>query len=293
MGPQTDTTWRPKAEQETLTSRALRTTAAEAKAKTLEAELASMREKLANRETQIQSLTISLELQVKENVQLLGRIAEHSAALNEAETRLHRLEQVRLAEEADRNEILDNREAQIRSLNTQLDAMSFRAVTAERQVQKTFQRLLWCYAHNNDAERAIGQAESLVQEHERKIQELTDKQADLVDQLMIRDAALASAEERAAALMGLLIQLEAKLKPLTRQRAVESGRASADAASSGRAAQIIVSERTIGSAALQNEPSDDAWLFNDHQVSRVSDTWPSNGQSRPFRLLPYRALPRL
>ena len=142
MGSETNAAWWSDERRETLTVQALRTAAD--RIRELEVELGLVREALAHREAQIQSLQNSLDLNVMENLRLSGRIAESFTAINEAHSRLEPTKQALLAAQAERDEANERCEAEIRSLTAQLDAMSVKAVTAEQEVAEARQIVLAC-----------------------------------------------------------------------------------------------------------------------------------------------------
>lgn len=269
MGSETNAAWWSDERRETLTVQALRTAAD--RIRELEVELGLVREALAHREAQIQSLENSLDLNVMENLRLSGRIAESFTAINEAHSRLEPTKQALLAAQAERDEANERCEAEIRSLTAQLDAMSVKAVTAEQEVAEARQIVLACIGEKIQAERTISNAERAVQQKEQQIGELKLSHADLINQIKTRDTALISAEERIALLSELVDQLQAKAKHTRIERVIE--RAPSPAQDQSVVCVMPVSlgrKRATNSVLLKRDLDKDAWLFGDRELSRLS-----------------------
>lgn len=262
MGPDSDSASTASIRRETLTSRALRTTAADNRIRELEAELNSAHEELVHRETQIRSLENSLNLNVIENLRLSGRIAESSITINQALSRLERMRQALLAAEAERDEDTLSHRAEICTLKAQLDSMSARAVRAEKQLADAQQHLVTCIAENNDAKCKISNAENAFQEKENQIRELKLSHAELIDQIKTRDAALESAEERIGLLAERVVQLEAKANYSKSQRTIAKANSSVQHEPvERRLPEAVASNRTTNSAVLKRDLDKESWLF--------------------------------
>jgi DNA repair exonuclease SbcCD ATPase subunit len=255
----------------TLTSEPSRSTAADHRIRELQVQLSLVREVLANRQTQIQSLEQSLNLNIMENVRLSGRIAESFTAINDAHSRLEQTKQALLDAQAEADETNERSEAVIRSLTAQLEAMSAKVANAEQQVAEARHIVLACIEQKIEDKRVISNAESALQQKEQQIEELKLSNGNLINQIKTRDTALNSAEQRIGVLSALVDQLQANAKHTRAKRAIQSA---APPANETPVVCVMLDairgKPATNSLLLKRDLDKDAWLFGEHKAARLS-----------------------
>lgn len=211
--------------------------AADKRVAELEGELGAVREQLVLRENENRSLQTSLDQIVGENSRMTRRLAESDVAADKARHQQEQMKTALAAVEAERakfaaaiEETNERRQTETNTLNTRLEAMSSRAVAAEKLLAEVRQSLLARTEESNAAERKVADAtvarnatdkklellQSSLQVKERQIHDLEQLRSKLVDRsnalaaaVKARDTALARAEERIALLGERVSQLEA------------------------------------------------------------------------------------
>jgi crescentin len=215
----------------------------------LEGLLGSTNEKLVLREDENRSLQTSLDQIVEENSRLHRRLTESEITVEKTWGQLGQLQTTLKATEAERSRLAgavaeanDKRQIESNTLSTRLEAMSSRAITAEKLLADVRQNLLARTEENSAAERKVVEAtlarnltdkklelvQNALQTKERQLQELDQSRSKLSERantLMItvkqRDKALARAEEQIKALTARIDQLEAEVDA-NRNKAAES-----------------------------------------------------------------------
>jgi chromosome segregation ATPase len=255
--------------RETIAACALRLTAANKQMADLQRELAAARERLFQQQNETLSLRKSLELSTAENSRLSLRLSQSAAAADKANGRVERARAERIAAEADRDGTKRMLDEQIAALNTELEATSARARSAETHASEMRQNLLNGSAENARARRQIAECDGVLKQKEQQIQALRQAQSNLLEGIKSRDVALARAEERSGRLTELFLQLEAKAGPKPPANQVENietllpgqslPRREADG--SGKSARLT-------SAMLRRDLESDAWLFGGGETLR-------------------------
>jgi hypothetical protein len=202
----------------------------------LQAELSSGREKLILQENENHSLATDLNLIISENSRLSESLMEYATAVDKARAQLETIKAALTVSEIERkkltgaiNEANENRKTEIDTLNIGLQAMSSRAVAAEKLLARARQSLLVRIEHNGTLEHKVADAtasrdaadkkldllQNRLQLQEQKVQELERLRSKLIEgtytlltTLNTRDAALVGAEERIKVLLERIAQLE-------------------------------------------------------------------------------------
>ena len=183
MAREAASAWILNARRETLAARAAKAKAADERIAELEAKLDTALERIAFQDNENQSLHMSLDLTVSENLCLSNRLSESDAKLKEISTELEQLK----TSEAERNKLSSVVDKKIELLQNLLQVK-------ERRVQK------------------LEQARSKVTDDTKKLLRTCAK----------RDQALVRAEERISTLTELFSQLETKVDLATsKERLVE------------------------------------------------------------------------
>jgi chromosome segregation ATPase len=164
--------WILNARRETLAARAAKAKAADERFAELEAKLDSALERIAFQDNENQSLQMSLDLTVRENLRLSNGLSESDAALEKISSELEQLK----TSEAERNKLSSVVDKKIELLQNLLQVK-------ERRVQKL----------------------------EQSRSKLTDDTKKLLRTCAKRDQDLARAEERISSLTELFAQLETKV----------------------------------------------------------------------------------
>jgi crescentin len=215
----------------------------------LEGLLGSTNEKLVLREDENASLQTSLDQMVEENSRLHRRVSENETTIEKTWSQVGQFQTALKASEAERArltaalaEAIDKRQVETNTLSTRLEAMTSRALTAEKLLAEVRQSLLTRSEENNSAERKVVEAtlarnmtdkklelvQNSLQAKDRQLNEVEQfrtKLAERANTLLLnvrqRDKALARAEEEIQALSERIGQLEAEAE-LTRNKAGES-----------------------------------------------------------------------
>lgn len=206
----------------------------------IEGDLAAAREKLVLLEDEKRSLQIAVDKALNEGGRLSHRLTDSDNTLTATRAQLSKIE-ASLAEitaERDKlsaalDESRERHQAEQSSLNMRLDALQSRAATAERLLTEARQNLLMrteetrafdrksveATIARNSAEKRLAHFESMHESRERQIRDLEQARAALVERndglakaLKARDAALARAEEKIAALTDRNGRLEADIQ---------------------------------------------------------------------------------
>jgi chromosome segregation ATPase len=292
VGSETTATWPLKGRRETLASRAARCTTADKRVAELEAELASGCEQLGILENENHSLRKSLDLIASEYSLLSSRLMESDAAVDEALSQFEQMMTSLTVAEADRTEQAialeaanKKRQDEAETLNARLEAMSARAVAAEKLIAEVRQdlhadivqssaELADAIAARHAADKKCEVLQNSLQLKERRVRELEQSHAKLVDDTnkllktcKSRDAALACAEERISLLADLFAQLEAEAKRPGSLKEIEKINSQLQ---SERVTPIVIESvhkksRTNG-GVLKRELDKDAWLFGGASV---------------------------
>lgn len=203
----------------------------------LEAELAELRDELALRDNENQSLQTSLDLRAAENARLTYCLEQSDAALDRTRAELERRQAALDAAGAERAKLAGEvfsangtHHAEVGALNERLEAMTSRATTAERLLADVRECLHARIAENGVTERKLAEVIAERQEADCRLKELQDllrvKQCQineleqsrgqlietanaLLQSFQNRDAALAAAEAKVAGLGGRIAELEA------------------------------------------------------------------------------------
>jgi crescentin len=204
----------------------------------LEGLIGAASEKLAMGADENRSLQTSLDQLVEENSRLQRRVTDSEMAVEKALTQLAQLQAGLKAAEAERGRLTaalaeanDKRQVETNTLSTRLEAMSSRAVTAEKLLADVRQNLLSRTEENNAAERKVVEAtlarnmaekklelattalqskEKLLNEVEQFRTKLAERANTLLLNVRQRDKALSRAEEEIQALSARVGQLEAE-----------------------------------------------------------------------------------
>jgi len=204
----------------------------------LEGLVGAASEKLAIGADENRTLQTSLDQLVEENSRLQRRVTDSETAVEKALTQLSQLQSALKAAEAERGRLTaalaeanDKRQVETNTLSTRLEAMSSRAVTAEKLLAEVRQNLLSRTEENNAAGRKVVEAtlarnmaekklelaqtalqskEKLLNEVEQFRTKLAERANTLLLNVRQRDKALSRAEEEIQALSGRVGQLEAE-----------------------------------------------------------------------------------
>src|SRR6202451_4168266 len=210
----------------------------------LEGLIGAASEKLTMGADENRSLQTSVDQLVEENSRLQRRVTDSEAAVEKALTQLSQMQAALRAAETERGRITaalaeanDKRQVETNTLSTRLEAMSSRAVTAEKLLAEVRGNLLSRTEDNNAAERKVVEAtlvrnmaekklelattalqskEKLLNEVEQFRTKLAERANTLLLNVRQRDKALSRAEEEIQALSARVGQLEAEAD---RQRA--------------------------------------------------------------------------
>jgi hypothetical protein len=220
-----------------------------------EDELGSAREEIVHWKNKNCSLQKSLDLLADENYRLACCLTERDAALeasltagDEARPRLEQMKTALTAAEAELKKLVfalsetnENRQTEINTLYIRLEAMSSRAVTAEKLLADAQQGWLVHVEENSIAQHKIAdaiEARNMTEKElerlrnslaakDRQLQELEQSRSELIESantLLVafktRDTALARSEERIKMLTERVALLEAEVK-LASQREIE------------------------------------------------------------------------
>jgi len=203
----------------------------------LEAEIAELRDELALRDNENQSLQTSLDLSTAENARLTYCLGQSDAALDRTRAELERLQAALDTAGAERAKLAGevftvngSRQTELGALNERLEAMTSRATTAERLLADVRECLLARIAENGVTERKLAEVVAERQEAEFRLKELQDllcvkqcqvneleqSRTELIDNanallktFQNRDAALAAAEQKVEDLNAQIAALEA------------------------------------------------------------------------------------
>jgi crescentin len=206
----------------------------------LEGEIAAAREKLALLEDEKRSLQIAVDQAFNETARLTRRLTESDNALTATRAQLSKVEASFAEAYAERgrlaaalDETREQRQAEQNSLNMRLDALQSRAATAERLLAEARQNLIArteevrafdrksveATIARNNAEKRLGQIEAAHDSRERQVRDLEAARSALSERnnaitktLKSREAALARAEEKIAALTERNGHLEADVQ---------------------------------------------------------------------------------
>jgi len=212
--------------------------AADKRVAELEGLIGAASEKLAMGADENRSLQTSLDQMVEENSRLQRRVTDGETAVEKALTQASQLQAALKAAEAERGRLTtalaeanDKRQVETNTLSTRLEAMSSRAVTAEKLLAEVRQNLLSRTEDNNAAERKVVEAtlarnmaekklelattalqskEKLLNEVEQFRTKLAERANTLLLNVRQRDKALSRAEEEIQALSARVGQLEAE-----------------------------------------------------------------------------------
>jgi hypothetical protein len=283
--------WTLDGRRDTLTAKAMRTTAAEKRVAELEAELCAAREELAHRDNEILSLEKSLDLNVDESARLAAELTEKSAAFESAQPQLEEMRLAVNALQVERHKANGKWQEETLALNERLETALARAEKAEKMLADAQSDLLSLSMENTASLRRIHNLKGSLREkmsrieeqefelaEESKARDAAVKRAEhqaashakLADEIKMRDAALKRAEERIRLLAELFMQLEAKANRGGAQDAsgIDStlqygqlGRLARGSAANAQAGNCAVLERDLDS---------DAWLFGSRKSARLS-----------------------
>jgi crescentin len=215
----------------------------------LEGLLGEASEKLAMGADENRTLQSSVDQLVEENSRLQRRVTDSEMAIEKALTQVSQLQTALKAAEAERGRLTaalaeanDKRQVETNTLSTRLEAMSSRAVTAEKLLADVRQNLLSRTEANNAAERKVVEAtlarnmaekklelattalqskEKLLNEVEQFRTKLAERANTLLLNVRQRDKALSRAEEEIQALSARVGKLEAEAD-LLRKKAGET-----------------------------------------------------------------------
>jgi crescentin len=206
----------------------------------LEAELGAARDEMALRDNENLSLQTSLDLALGENSRLSQYLKDGDSAFDATRARLDRLQLALATAEADRfklqgevDQAAATRQSELSTANGLLEAMTSRALTAERLLADVRECLLARVAENSATERGLADAtaargeadkklrhfqESLrlkqlqVDELEQSRQQLIETTNTLLKSFQSRDAAANHAEEKINLLTARIAELEAEIR---------------------------------------------------------------------------------
>jgi chromosome segregation ATPase len=210
--------------------------AADKKIVGLEAEIRGLREKLVLTEEEKQSLQTSLDQSIAEASRVARRLSETETLLANARSKISDLEAAIANGEKERDalqvrfdEASEQHQTEISALSNRLSSLQSRAAASEKLLAEVRQALAERTEESRDWERKAADAETARMTTEKKLQqleadneslaqqivELTQSRATLMERsstvnktLKQREAALARAEEKNAALMERIKQLE-------------------------------------------------------------------------------------
>ncbi|HEY1747877.1 MAG TPA: hypothetical protein VGG11_14085 [Xanthobacteraceae bacterium] len=223
--------------------------AADKRVAELEGLVAAASERLTIGADENRSLQTSVDQLVEENSRLQRRVTDGETAIEKTLTQLSQLQAAVKAAEGERGRLTtavaeanDKRQIETNTLSTRLEAMSSRAVTAEKLLAEVRQNLLSRTEDNNAAERKVVEAtlvrnmaekklelattalhskEKLLNEVEQFRAKLAERANTLLLNVRQRDKALSRAEEEIQALSSRVGQLEAEAD-LQRSKAGET-----------------------------------------------------------------------
>jgi chromosome segregation ATPase len=206
----------------------------------LETELGAARDEIALRDNENLSLQTSLDLATGENSRLSQYLKDGDSAFDATRARLDRLQLALATAEADRfrlqaevDQAAATRHAESSTANGLLEAMTARAVTAERLLADVRECLLARIAENDVTERGLADATAARGEIDRKLRQfqevlrLKQSQIDELEQsrskliettntllksFQSRDAAANHAEEKINLLTARVAELEAEVR---------------------------------------------------------------------------------
>lgn len=267
-----------------------------------EGEVGSAREEIVHWKNENRSLEKSLDLLASENSRLTCCLTEKDSALqasltagDEARSRLEQMKTALTATEAELNKLAfalnetnESRQTEINILHTRLEAMSSRAVTAEKLLADARQGWLVHIEENSIVQHNISDAiearnmaekelerlrnsltakERQLQEHEQSRLKLIESTDTLLAAFKMRDMALARSEERIKMLTERVAQLEVEVKSAS-QREIEQLNSQL---------QRERMERTIGERAhkivrtnfAEPQPELDNYITHDGDCERV------------------------
>jgi chromosome segregation ATPase len=214
--------------------------AADSRIAELEAELGAARDEMALRDNENLSLQTSLDLALGENSRLSQYLKDGDSAFDATRARLDRLQLALATAEADRfklqaeaDQAAATRQSELSTANGLLEAMTSRALTAERLLADVRECLLARVAENSAIERGLADAtaargeadkklrhfqESLrlkqlqVDELEQSRQKLIETTNTLLKSFQSRDTAANHAEEKINLLSARIAQLEEEVR---------------------------------------------------------------------------------
>jgi crescentin len=215
----------------------------------LETAIGSTREKLVLRDDENRSLQTSLDQMVGDNSRMSRRLAENESMIEKMRSQLEQMQAMLKAAEVERSklaaaidEVNDRRQVEINTLSTRLEAMSSRAITAEKLLSDVRQTLLARTEESSTAERKAVEAtltrtltdkklelaQNSLQLKERQLQELEHSRSKLVERantmlktVKLRETALTRAEEQIQSLVARLTRVETEAEE-SRSEADES-----------------------------------------------------------------------
>jgi crescentin len=214
--------------------------AADSRIEELEAELSAARDEMALRDNENLSLQTSLDLALGENSRLSQYLKDGDSAFDATRARLDRLQLALTAAEADRfklqgeaDQAAATRQSELSTANGLLEAMTSRALTAERLLADVRECLLARIAENSATERDLADAtaargeadkklrqfqdllrlkQSQIDELEQSRQKLIETTNTLLKSFQSRDAAANHAEEKINLLSARIAQLEEEVR---------------------------------------------------------------------------------
>ncbi len=280
--------------------------AADKRVAELEGLVAAASEKLTMGANENRSLQTSVDQLVEENSRLQRRVMDSEATVEKALTQVNQHQAALKAADAERTRLTaavaeanDKRQVETNTLSTRLEAMSSRAVTAEKLLAEVRQHLLTRTEDNNAAERKVVEAtlarnmaekklelattalqskEKLLNEVEQFRAKLAERANTLLLNVRQRDKALSRAEEEIQALSSRVGQLEAEAD-LQRTKAGETVAALKAQLESERAG------RNVAEGALKKARTNYAGLSSDldnfAQQSRATSSRRTPPRERP------------
>lgn len=229
----------------------------------LEADVAELRDELALRDNENQSLQTSLDLSAAENARLTYCLEQSDAALERTRAERERVQAALDAAGAERAKLAGEvftangtRQNEVSTLSERLDVMTARATTAERLLADGRECLLARIAENGVTERKLAEVVAERQEAEFRFKESQDllrvKQCQineleqtrgkvvetanaLLKSFQSRDAALAAAEAQVKLLNERIAELEAAARVTEEQLAQQARELKAHAEGAHRA----------------------------------------------------------
>jgi crescentin len=290
--------------------------AADKRVAELEGLVAAASEKLMIGADENRTLQTSVDQLVEENSRLQRRVMDSETTVEKALTQVNQIQATLKAAEAERGRITaalaeanDKRQVETNTLSTRLEAMSSRAVTAEKLLAEVRQNLLTRTEDNNAAERKVVEAtlarnmaekklelattalqskEKLLNEVEQFRAKLAERANTLLLNVRQRDKALSRAEEEIQALSSRVGQLEAEAD-LQRTKAGETTATLKAQLESERAG------RNVAEGALRKARVNYAGLSSDFdnfaQQSRTASSRRTSPRERPQPRLGRKDLP--